>query len=375
MTIKRRSRAESLCRKSIETAAETPKQKPTKQVKKETTVIMKPHRTASIILLTASMALVAWKGNAQTADEEIQAARTTLNADRKATVAQTMQFTEDEGKAFWPLYEQYRAEMQKQGDSMLKLVKEYAQLYPDVPDDRARTMLKELGSLEKNRVETRNSYLKKIEKVLSPAKTLRFAQVESRLDLALRLAMAASIPLVPIEGNLTGEASTTAAVAEGVPGGSVVSTYEVTASVAAIDEANRKITIVDAAGIKKTVKAGPEVINFDQIRVGDQLKIVATEELIVSIAGEGETPAVGTSHWVALAPKGAKPGGLMAETTQITAKVVAIDGLKHEATLQFEDGTTRIVAVRPDVDLNKQKIGDTVVIRLAEALAIQVTKP
>jgi len=321
------------------------------------------------------MALVAWKGNAQTADEEIQAARTTLNADRKATVAQTMQFTEDEGKAFWPLYEQYSAEMQKQGDSMLKLVKEYAQLYPDVPDDRARTMLKELGSLEKNRVETRNSYLKKIEKVLSPAKTLRFAQVESRLDLALRLAMAASIPLVPIEGNLTGEASTTAAVAEGVPGGIVVSTYKVTASVAAIDEANRKITIVDAAGIKKTVKAGPEVINFDQIRVGDQLEVVATEELVVGIAGEGETPAAGTSHLVALAPKGAKPGGLMAEAKQITAKVVAIDDLKHEATLQFEDGTTRIVAVRPDVDLSKQKIGGTVVIRLAEALAIQVTKP
>ena len=74
-----------------------------------------------------------------------------------------MQFTEPEAKAFWPLYEQYRAEMEKQGDAVLKLVKEYGQLYPNVPDERAKVMLKDLANLEKQRVETRSSYLKKIE--------------------------------------------------------------------------------------------------------------------------------------------------------------------------------------------------------------------
>ena len=66
-----------------------------------------------------------------------------------------MQFTEAEGKAFWPLYEPYRAEMEKQGDALLKLVKEYGQLYPNVPEDRAKVMLKDLADLEKRRVETR----------------------------------------------------------------------------------------------------------------------------------------------------------------------------------------------------------------------------
>jgi hypothetical protein len=328
-----------------------------------------------LVLLTAGMAMVAWKGNAQTVDDQIQVARDALKADRKATVEATVQFTEDEAKAFWPLYEQYRAEMDKPGDALVKLVKEYGQLYPDVPDDRARAMLKELGDLEKRRVETRNSYLKKIERVMSPAKTLRFAQVEARLDLVLRLQLAASIPLVPIDGRLTGEASGMAFVAEGVPGGGVVATYELKASVAAIDKASRKVTLVDAAGIKKTVKAGPEVINFDQIRVGDQLKITATEELVVYVAGAGETSSDGGAQLVALSPKGAKPGAIMAETTRVTAKVTAINGEQHRATLQFEDGTTRVVAVRPDVDLSKQKVGDSVVIRITDALAIQVAKP
>ena len=46
-----------------------------------------------------------------------------------------------------------------------------------------------------------------------------------------------------------------------------------------------------------------------------------------------------------------------------------------QATLQFEDGSTRTVAVRPDVDLGKRKVGDTVVLRLTEALAMRVEKP
>jgi hypothetical protein len=46
----------------------------------------------------------------------------------------------------------------------------------------------------------------------------------------------------------------------------------------------------------------------------------------------------------------------------------------HEATLRFEDGSTKTVAVRPDVDLGQRKVGETVVIRITEALAINVEK-
>jgi Cu/Ag efflux protein CusF len=336
---------------------------------------MKLNRRVSIILLTAGLALCVWKGNAQAPEEEIEVARGALKADHRATVAEAMQFTAEEGKAFWPLYEQYRAETKKLGDALLTLVKDYAKLYPDVPDDRAEVMLKELGELHKQRVETKNAYLKKIQKVLSPAKTLRFAQVDSRLDLTLQLAVAASVPLVPIEGRLTGEVGGAAGVTKGVPGGTVVQTYELKASVTAIDKAARKVTLMDATGIKTTVKVGPEAINFDQIRVGDQLELTAAQELVVSVTGEGETPSDGGAQVVALAPQGAKPGAILAETTQVTAKVTAIHAEQHTATLQFEDGSTRTVAVRPDVDLSKRKVGDKVVIRITEALAIRVVKP
>jgi hypothetical protein len=265
--------------------------------------------------------------------------------------------------------------MDKVSDGLVKLVQEYAGYYPNVPGERAKPMLKELLGLEQKQVALRENYLKKFGKVLPADKNLRFAQVENRLDLAIKLELAAAIPLVPIEGRLTGQATSAAVIAGGVPGGAIVQTYELTATVGAIDKASRKVTLVTPEGIKKTVKIGPDAINFDQIQVGDQLRITATEELVVQMAGTGESADDGSAAVVALAPKGAKPGGVVAETSRVTATVTAVDPTKHTATLQFEDGSTRTFPVRADVDLGKRKVGEKVVFRLTETVAISVAKP
>ena len=142
-----------------------------------------------------------------------------------------------------------------------------------------------------------------------------------------------------------------------------------------IDAANRKVTLVSPDGKKTTVKRGPEAINFDQTRVGDQLKVTVAEELVVFMATDAPSQSDGAAALVALAPVGAKPGGLLADTVQVTAKVTAIDLKQHKATLQFPDGTARTVAVRKDVDLTQRKVGEEVVIRTTEALALSVEKP
>lgn len=171
------------------------------------------------------------------------------------------------------------------------------------------------------------------------------------------------------------ETTSTASFQPGVPGGVRVDTHKLTAKVKAIDTANRKVTLVTPDGEETTVKCGPEVINFDQIRVGDRLNVTVAEEVAAYMAKEGTTPTEGAAALVALAPKGAKPGGIVASTVQVTAKVTAID-LKHrKATLQFPDGTTRTVTVRDDVDLTKRRVGEEVVIRTTEILALAVEKP
>jgi hypothetical protein len=129
--------------------------------------------------------------------DALAAVRSTYTADRQAFLAETMQFTESESTAFWPLYRQYRAEQEKLGDSLVKLVLEYADAYPNLSEDHARQLLKGYTGLEKKLAGQRAWYLKKFAKILPAAKALRFAQLENRMDLALRLQLASAIPLAP----------------------------------------------------------------------------------------------------------------------------------------------------------------------------------
>lgn len=194
----------------------------------------------------------------------------------------------------------------------------------------------------------------------------------------IALAPAAMLALVSCSSNSSTSAgllSSSSAYQPGVPGGVMVDTYKVTATVTRIDADKRKVTLVTREGKETTVKCGPEVINFDQIRVGDQLKIRVTQELAVAMATPGAPSSDGGAELVALAPRGAKPGGMTASTVQVTAKVTAIDLKHHKATLQLPDGSSKSFDVRPDVDLTQRKVGEEVVVRFTEALAISVEKP
>jgi hypothetical protein len=196
----------------------------------------------------------------------------------------------------------------------------------------------------------------------------------SKLSL-LALTPAVLLALAGCKSAPEGEGATMAAAEKGVPGGVMVDTYEMTANVTAVDADKRKVTLVTQDGKKTVVKCGPEVVNFNQIQVGDQLKLTVTEELAVYMAETGAPAGNGEAALVALTPKGAKPGGMMAETVQVTAKVTAIDLQHRKATLQFPDGTSKTVPVRKDVDLTKRHVGEEVVIQTTEALALSVDKP
>ncbi len=150
-----------------------------------------------LVPVLAGLVVCARAGAAQNLTDAIEVVRATYQTDRQAFLAANLELTEAESAGFWPIYRQYRAEMEKLGDGLMKLVLEYADVYPNVPEERARQMLKDYAALEEKLTRTRAAYLKRAGKVLPAAKTLRWAQLENRMDLVLRLQMASLIPLVP----------------------------------------------------------------------------------------------------------------------------------------------------------------------------------
>ena len=154
---------------------------------------------ANLLALVAALVVSASAGAAENVTDAIEIVRATYKADRQAFLAETLQLTDSESAAFWPLYRSYRADMDKLGDGLVKLVLEYADVYPDVQEKRAKGMLKEYTALEQKLASKRAWYLKRAGKVLPAAKALRWAQLENRMDLVLRLQLAGTVPLVPAD--------------------------------------------------------------------------------------------------------------------------------------------------------------------------------
>ena len=125
----------------------------------------------------------------------VEVTRADIQADRQALVASNLPLTDEQAKVFWPLYRQYRAEMQTVGDRLVNLIDNYGQNYESLTDEQAAQMMKEYLKMQQDTIAIKNKYVPRFNKVL-PAKTvMRFYQIENKMDLIVMLAVSSQIPL------------------------------------------------------------------------------------------------------------------------------------------------------------------------------------
>jgi hypothetical protein len=129
------------------------------------------------------------------ADEQIILSQ--IMADKRAVYAQSLQLTDEESRAFWPVYDEYEAEVKKVDDRFIRLVNDYAAKYSTMTDADARQMLAAKMKIDRERLDLQQAYTKKIARAVPAIKALRYAQVESRIDNELQRKVMQLIPLVP----------------------------------------------------------------------------------------------------------------------------------------------------------------------------------
>jgi hypothetical protein len=150
---------------------------------------------------------------------------------------------------------------------------------------------------------------------------------------------------------------------------------EETATVQAVDQATRMVTLKGPKGNKVTFKAGEQVRNLAQVQAGDEVKFAYYESLAVRVLKEGEAfPPAGESAAMARAKPGEKPAGVIGSETTVNATITAIDKKAKTATLKGEGGkSVTVTPLRPE-KLDEVKVGDRLVITYTEAVAVQVEK-
>jgi hypothetical protein len=119
-----------------------------------------------------------------------------IRADKKLLVAENMQLTDAEAKAFWPVYKQYQDELFLLRTRTVKLIKDYADAYETMNNNTAKRLLDEYMTIEALGPKLRQAYLPKFRKVLPEMKVARYYQIENKIQAVLFYELAADIPLV-----------------------------------------------------------------------------------------------------------------------------------------------------------------------------------
>ena len=145
----------------------------------------------------------------------------------------------------------------------------------------------------------------------------------------------------------------------------------VSAIVQKIDLNKRVVTIRGPEGNIRKIHVSKEVVNLPQVRVGDKVKLEYYQSVAVRMAKPGEVRDE-VSERAGRAKPGEKPGYAEATETTVTAKILDLDKMNMTATLKMPDGDAEVVDVEDPANMDKVKVGDTIVITYTEALAISV---
>jgi hypothetical protein len=129
-------------------------------------------------------------------DQDVQLMRKDVRSQKKQIVAANMPLTDAEAEKFWPIYDQYTAEMTKIYDARFALIHEYAQNYATMTDAQAVSLAQRWGQSDESAMQLRLKYIPIFATVLSGKKAALFFQIDRRLALMIDLQLASAIPLV-----------------------------------------------------------------------------------------------------------------------------------------------------------------------------------
>jgi hypothetical protein len=129
-------------------------------------------------------------------NQDVALLRQDLRAKAKQLVTKNMQLTDAEAAGFWPLYDQYAAEVRKVNDTRFGLMKQYAAIYKSMTLEQADSLAKLLGEADMTIVNLRLQYLPKFEQVLPGTKAALFYQLDRRMDSLFNVQIASQLPLI-----------------------------------------------------------------------------------------------------------------------------------------------------------------------------------
>lgn len=149
-----------------------------------------------------------------------------------------------------------------------------------------------------------------------------------------------------------------------------------TATIQAIDSTSRSITLRDEKGQEDTYTVGPEVKRFDELKVGDKVKMTYYESMVFQIRKPGDTTSELTRTAEAAVQRGTGPlpVGTVGVQEKTTVTVKAIDPAVPSITVTTPDGREVTRKVENKKNIEGVKVGDQIDITYTRALLTSIER-
>jgi hypothetical protein len=128
-------------------------------------------------------------------DDFVDLLRKDIRSQKKQIIAENMGLSDAEAEKFWPVYDQYAAELSKIYDVKLAQLKDYADNYSTMTGEQAENYIRKRGEVEQSIMQLRLKYIPAFRKVLSGRETALFYQLDWRLGLAIDVQLI-QVPLI-----------------------------------------------------------------------------------------------------------------------------------------------------------------------------------
>lgn len=160
-----------------------------------------PVLVAGLLLLSATAAWTQAPAQSESttrtiANQDLDLLRKDLRSKRKQLIAANLRLTDTEAAKFWPVYDQYIAELITINDTKFGLIQEYADNYGKLTNDQSLLFTRNWLDMDIAISQLRQKYVPMVAKVLDGKKTATFFQLDRRIAMMMDLQVSSQMPLV-----------------------------------------------------------------------------------------------------------------------------------------------------------------------------------
>ena len=123
-------------------------------------------------------------------------AKEDLAVQSKKLMLANMQLSEEEGKKYWPIYDDYFAERSKIMDERMEMYKLIGEKYGSMTDEDADKIAKTFFAIEEKLNKLELKTFNRIKDDLSSLRGIQFLQIQRQIDTIIKLQVSAQFPLL-----------------------------------------------------------------------------------------------------------------------------------------------------------------------------------